>query len=168
MLGPPMTARGSAEEAIEQMQRGFALCQSVGAEICRPIFLGFLAEAESAAGRTDAALKIIGDALTLTDETKERWHEPELWRLKGIFLVSHKEESQAEACFCRAIEIARSQSAKLPELRVTTDLERLWWEQREAAKARDLLAPVYGWFTEGYDTSDLKDAKLLLDELTSE
>ncbi len=168
LLGPPMTARGNAEEAIEQMQRGFALCRSAGAEICRPIFLGFLAEAESAAGRIDAALKIIGDALTLTDETKERWHEPELWRLKGIFLISNKEESQAEACFCRAIEIARSQSAKLPELRVTTDLARLWWDRGKSAKARELLEPVYIWFTEGYDTSDLKDAKLLLDELTSE
>ena len=168
MLGPPMTARGNAEAAIVQMQRGFALCRSAGAEICRPIFLGFLAEAENAAGRADAALKTIDDALTLTDETEERWHESELWRLKGVFLASLKEAAQAEACFCRAIEVARSQSAKLPELRVTTDLARLWCDQGKSAKARELLEPVYIWFTEGYDTSDLKDAKLLLDELTSE
>jgi predicted ATPase len=168
MLGPPMTARGNAEEAIGQMQRGFALCRSAGAEICRPIFLGFLAEAESVAGRVDAALKTIDDALTLTDETEERWHESELWRLKGVFLASLKEAAQAEACFCRAIEVARRQSARLPELRVSTALARLWRDQGRPVKARELLAPVYVWFTEGFDTSDLKDAKLLLDELASE
>ncbi len=168
MLGPPMTARGNAEAAIEQMQRGFALCRGVGAEICRPIFLGFLAEAENAAGRVDAALKTIDDALTLTDETEERWHESELWRLKGEFLASLKEAAQAEACFCRAIEVARGQSARLPELRVATALARLWRDQSRPIEARELLAPVYVWFTEGFDTSDLRDAKLLLDELASE
>ena len=168
LLGPPMTARGNAEEAIEQMRRGFDLCRRVGAGICRPIFLGFLAEAESAAGRADAALKTIDDALTLTDETEERWHEPELWRLKGVFLAANKEAAEAETCFGRAIEVARGQSARSPELRAATSLARLWRGQDKPFEARELLAPVYDWFSEGFATSDLKGAKLLLDELASE
>jgi predicted ATPase len=92
-------------------------------------------------------------------------HQAELYRLKGLALAATGEEGEAAAWFQRAIDTARSQQAKSLELRAATSLARLWVDQGERQKARDLLAPIYGWFTEGFDTADLKDAKALLDQL---
>jgi predicted ATPase len=89
----------------------------------------------------------------------------ETWRVRGHVLVSVGRSEQAEECFGRALVVARSQSARVFELRVTANLARLWRDQGKPTGARDLLAPIYGWFTEGFDTPDLKDAKALLDEL---
>jgi predicted ATPase len=101
------------------------------------------------------------------DTTGERWYAPELNRLKGELLLQQNSDNQreAETCFHHAIRIAQSQQAKSWELRATTSLARLWQQQGKRQEAHDLLAPVYGWFTEGFDTADLKDAKALLDEL---
>lgn len=117
--------------------------------------------------RINEALATVDRALTRVGETQERWHEAELWRIKGELLPPRADRAgpEGEACFRRAIEVAREQSARSPELRATVNLARLWSEQGERRKASDLLAPIYGWFTEGFDTDDLKDAKALLDEL---
>jgi predicted ATPase len=107
-------------------------------------------------------------ALDRVKTTGERLYEAELHRLMGEVLSSHPERdlAEAKACFRRAVEVAKEQGAKSLELRAATSLAGLWAEQGKRAQARDLLAPVYGWFTEGFDTADLKDAKALLDELT--
>jgi predicted ATPase len=101
------------------------------------------------------------------DITGERWYDPELYRLKGELLLQQSSDNQAEAedCFHHALDLARNQQAKSFELRTATSLARLWQQQGKRQEAYDLLAPVYYWFTEGFDTADLKDAKALLDEL---
>ncbi len=99
-------------------------------------------------------------------QSGERWPEAEIHRLKGELMLSMEgADAGAERCFRRSIEVARGQQARSPELRAATSLARLWAEQGERQKAYDLLAPVYDWFTEGFDTADLKDAEALLDEL---
>jgi predicted ATPase len=99
--------------------------------------------------------------------TKERWAEAEIHRLRGTLLLSIQEDAAAEDSYLRALEVARQQQAKFWELRAALSLARLWRDQGKVQQARELLAPVYGWFTEGFDTRDLKDAKALLEELSS-
>src|SRR5262249_40818263 len=108
------------------------------------------------------------EALTFAETTGERWYEPELYRLKGELLLQQSagNQSEAEACFHKALDIARTQQAKCFELRTATSLARLWQQQGKRQEAHDLLAPVYHWFTEGFDTLDFKDAKALLEALT--
>jgi predicted ATPase len=115
----------------------------------------------------EAGLTALAEALTLADTTGERWYAPELYRLRGELLLQQNSDNQAEAetCFHHALDIARSQQAKSFELRTATSLSRLWQQQGKRQAAHALLAPVYNWFTEGFDTADLKDAKVLLDEL---
>jgi predicted ATPase len=110
---------------------------------------------------------VLAEALTHANTTGDRWYEPEIHRLKGALLLqrSSDHEAEAEACFHHALNIARSQQAKSFELRTATSLAKLWQQQGKRQEAHDLLAPVYGWFTEGFDTADLKDAKALLGEL---
>jgi len=110
---------------------------------------------------------MLTEALTLTDTTGEQWYASECYRLKGELLLQQSSDNQAEAesSFHHALEIARSQQAKSFELRVATSLARLWQQQGKRQEAYDLLAPVYGWFTEGFDTADLQEAKALLDVL---
>jgi len=114
-----------------------------------------------------AGLTALAEALMLVDTTGERWYEPELHRLKGELRLQQSPDSHAEAhaCFQQALDVARSQQAKSLELRAATSLGRLWQQQGKHAEARQLLAEVYGWFTEGFDTPDLREAKALLDEL---
>ena len=102
----------------------------------------------------------------LAQETGERWWEAEIHRLKGVSLLSQHCLTESEASFQGSIRIAQAKQAKSLELRAVRDLAQLWGEQGRHAEARDLLAPVYGWFTEGFDTADLKQARALLDELT--
>jgi predicted ATPase len=131
-----------------------------------PYNLGTLASAVAVAGRSHAALSVIAEALAL--DTDECWSEAELQRLNGEIRLAEGgagAASDAEACFERSLDIARRQSASSWELRTVTSLAGLWRDQGKHAEAHDLLAPVYGWFTEGFDTADLKDAKALLDEL---
>ena len=110
---------------------------------------------------------MLTEALALVDTTDERWYAPELHRLKGVLLLQQHADHQAEAeaCFYHALELARNQQAKSFELRTATSLARLWQQQGKRQEAHDLLAPVYGWFTEGFDTADLQEAKALLEEL---
>jgi predicted ATPase len=105
--------------------------------------------------------------LTLVDITGQRWYEAELYRLQGALLLqgSSENSTEAETCFHHALDLARNQQAKSLELRAATSLARLWQQRGKRQEAHDLLAPVYNWFTEGFDTADLKDAKVLLDEL---
>src|SRR5499426_2377273 len=128
--------------------------------IGRPYFLSLLAEAHSVIGQPEAGLTVLTEALALVDTTGERVWEPELYRLKGALLLRQSSDNQAEAenCFHHAISIAQSQQAKSWELRTTTSLAKLWQQQGKRQEAYELLAPVYGWFTEGFDTADLKDA----------
>src|SRR5262249_6236541 len=118
----------------------------------------------------EAGLTVLAEALTLADTTGERWYEAECYRLKGVLLLQQHSDNQAEAesCFHKALEIACNQQAKSLELRAATSLARLWQQQGKRQEAHDLLAPVYGWFTEGFDTVDLQDAKVLLAELGEE
>ena len=121
------------------------------------------ADAEAGLGHREAALVISNEALRMTRTRGENWLEAELVRRRGELLRDR--DAVAEELFCEAIEIAQRQQAKLWELRAATCLARLWHDQGRRAEAHDLLAPVYGWFTEGLDTPDLKEAKALLDEL---
>ena len=133
----------------------------------QPYHLALLAEAHGTLGKPEAGLAVLTEALTLVDITGERWYEPELYRLKGELLLQQSSDNHAEAesCFHQAIAIAQNQQAKSLALRASTSLARLWQQQGKRQEAYDLLAPVYGWFTEGFDTPDLKEAKALLDEL---
>jgi len=133
----------------------------------RPYFLTLLAEAYMETGRLDDGLIALTEALAAADERENRHYEAEMHRLKGELLLRQGEFNAAEAqsCFGRAIEIARKQSAKSLELRATTSLARLLAKQSRRDEARTTLAEIYDWFTEGFDTADLKDAKALLAEL---
>ncbi len=128
-------------------------------------------------GQTEEGLRVLAEPLTLLEKTEGRFYEAELHRLKGELLLAQETQmskvkgqmskvEEVKACFQQAIKIARRQQAKSLELRAATSLARLWQQQGKPAEARDLLAPVYNWFTEGFDTADLKDAKALLDELS--
>jgi predicted ATPase len=129
--------------------------------------LALLAEAYGTMGQPTAGLTGLAEALTLTDKTGERWYEPELYRLKGALLLQQSVDNheEAHACFQQALNVARAQQAKSLELRAATSLSRLWQQQGKRHEARQLLAEVYGWFTEGFGTTDLREAKVLLDQL---
>ena len=141
-------------------------CRACGTELGRPGDLASLAAAYGKAGRTDDALALVAEALALVERRDERAWEAEIYRVKGELLLESGGSSEAETCFRRAIEIARRQSAKSLELRATTSLARLLDKQGKQDEARRMLGEIYGWFTEGFDTADLKDAKALLEELS--
>jgi predicted ATPase len=158
---------GEPERAITQIERGLAAYRATSAELWLPYFLGLLAEAHGKAGEPTAGLRLLDDGLARVERTGERWCVSELNRLRAELLLSlaDSDEEEAEAALHQSIAVAREQSARMWELRAATSLARLWAEQRRRAEGRDLLAPVYDWFTEGFDTADLKEAKALLDEL---
>jgi predicted ATPase len=167
LRGWTLAHQGQVKEGIEQIHQGLRAYRATGAEIRRPHFLALLAEAHGIRGQPETGLATLAEALALADTTEEGFYEPELYRLKGALLLQQNSDNQAEAeaCFHKALDIARSQQAKSFELRTATSLARLWQQQGKRQEAHDLLAPVYGWFTEGFDTADLKDAKALLDSL---
>jgi predicted ATPase len=168
MRGWVRAYQGQAQAGIEQMHQGLIAIRATGAEIWRPYFLALLAEAHGIMGEPEAGLTALAEALTLAETTGERWYESELYRLKGELLLQQNSDNQAEAehCFQQAISIAQNQQAKSFELRTATSLARLWQQQGKRQEAHDLLAPIYGWFTEGFDTVDLQEAKALLDALS--
>jgi predicted ATPase len=141
--------------------------RSTGATVWITAYLSCLALAYADLGKFDDAWRCIGEALTVAATTKERWYEAEINRVAGEIALQapERDATKAEAYFERALEISRKQQAKSWELRAATSMARLWRDQGKRDEARDLLAPVYGWFTEGFDTLDLKEAKALLDEL---
>src|SRR5215510_8645475 len=132
-----------------------------------PIFLAYLAAAYAQIGQVDEGLHVLAEALAVVDTTGGRNHEAELHRLHGELLLQQPvpEAPVAETCFQQALDVARRQQAKSWELRAATSLAQLWQQQGKQAEARELLAPIYGWFTEGFDTADLQEAKALLEEL---
>jgi predicted ATPase len=133
----------------------------------RPYYLALLAEADGEVGQAEEGLHILVEASSHLDKTQDRWVEAELSRLRGDLLlaVSPDNPLAAETCFHQALDIACHQQAKSLELRAATSLARLWQQQGKRVEARELLAPVYGWFTEGFDTADLQEAQVLLGEL---
>jgi predicted ATPase len=167
LRGWGLVQQGQAQEGIEQIHQGMMALRATGAEIWRPYWLALLAEAYGTLGQPEAGLMVLTEALALVDTTGERWYEPELYRLKGELLLQQHADNQveAEACFHQAITIAQNQQAKSFELRAARSLSKLWQQQGKCQEAHALLAPVYGWFTEGFDTADLQEAKALLDAL---
>ena len=156
---------GSADTGISLIEASLAAYRASGNRQWLPAMLAVHATACQNANRLKKALGSLAEAAQVAARSGERWLEPELERLTGEVLIPIGSASEAEPHFEKAITIARNQSAKTWELRAATSLARLWREQGRGAEARDLLAPVYGWFTEGLDTPDLKEAKALLDEL---
>jgi predicted ATPase len=154
-------------EGIALIREGLAAYQATGAGSFRPYHLALLAGGYRSAGQADEALSAVAEALAWADKNDERFYEAELHRFKGELLLKQDQSNTAEAqrCFQWAIAIARKQSAKSFELRATTSLARLLRKQGRRDEARTMLADIYNWFTEGFDTADLKDAKALLDQL---
>jgi adenylate cyclase len=162
-----LAQQGQARAGIEQLRQGLVAWQAIGGGLLRPYFLALLAEVYGTMGQPASGLTVLAEALTFADKTGERWYEPELHRLKGALLLQQSADNhtEAQACFHRALDVARSLQARLFELRTATSLSRLWQQHGKCVEARQLLAEVYSWFTEGFDTLDLREAKALLDEL---
>jgi len=167
LRGWVLAHQGRAQEGIEQINQGLRALRATGAELFRSHFLALLADAHGSIGEPETGLAVLTEALTHVDTTGERWYEPELYRLKGALLLQQSSDHQAEAadCFHHALKIARTQQAKSFELRAATSLAKLWQQQGKRQEAHDLLTPVYHWFTEGFDTPDLWEAKALLEAL---
>ena len=169
--GRALTAEGQHEQGLSLIQQGLEAYRTSGAISRLTHLLAILAESQAHAGQLQMARASLEEALTLAEGSGEPWIKAELYRLKGEFLLNADEGWGAEvvaseSCFKNAINIARNQQAKSWELRAATSLAQLWLSQGRHQDAYDLLAPIYDWFTEGFDTSDLIDAKALLDELT--
>jgi predicted ATPase/class 3 adenylate cyclase len=171
-LGWALAEQGRAEEGIKQIRQGIDTWRATGSTLFyQPFLFGILAEAYWKAGLPEDGLTVLTEALDIVNQTGERFWEAELYRLKGeLTLQSQFQNSQfkgrdgAEECFREAIEIARRQNAKSLELRAVMSLSRLWWTRGKKAEARQMLSEIYGWFTEGFDTADLKAARMLLKE----
>jgi predicted ATPase len=167
LRGWAVTAQGEGAEGIAQMRQGLVAYRATGAELDRLYFLSLLAEGYEKAGQPEEGLTMLGEALATVDDTWERIWEAELHRLKGKLLLMQEGQrvGEAEECFQKALDIARRQKAKSLELRAAISLSRLWQKQGKQEEAHHLLVEIYGWFTEGFDTADLKEAKVLLEEL---
>lgn len=165
--GHAQVGLGQYTEGIAQIQEGIDAYLETGTASWHPVYLGMLAAAYGQRGQAEAGLNHIIKALEIVETTEERWWEPELYRLQGELLLQQSQDNQTETenNFQKAIRVAQSQQAKSWELRAATSLARLWKHQDKPHEARALLAPVYTWFTEGFDTLDLQEAKALLDEL---
>jgi len=165
--GPALMAADPAK-AIERIEAGIASCEKINNRAFRPVWLTGLAEAQLAAGRVKEALDSVDSALATADRTRERWMNAELWRLKAQIVPRLRRggaPDQAEACLRRALDCANKQQSRMLALRAATSLAELWESRGLHDKARELLAPQYAWFTEGFDTPDLRQAKRLLDSL---
>jgi predicted ATPase len=164
LRGWALAAQGQWAEGIAQIREGFAAFRATGAGVFWPWFLALLAEACGQAGQINEGLCALGEALTAVQTKEDRFYEAEVYRLKGVLLLqdstAHQEE--AEEHLQQALNVARRQQAKSLELRAAMNLVRLWQQQGKRTAAQDLLAPIYGWFTEGFDTADLQEAQALL------
>ncbi len=159
--------QGQGGEGLAQMRQGLAAVLATGHTLTQPLCLVLLADAEGHAGKVDEGLRLLAEALAAIEASGRGDLLAEAYRLQGELLLrqAFPEAAQAEACFQQALAIARRQQAKSWELRATTSLSRLWQQQGKRDQAHDLLAPIYHWFSEGFDTADLQDAKALLNEL---
>ncbi len=156
------------EDGISEMRRSLSSFATAGALV--PLFIGLLADCYARLRRYQEGLSVVAEGLARAAETGERMAEAELHRVKGDLLIMRApaEHAEAERCFAGAIEIARRQKARFWELRATVSFARLLASQGHRDEARQMLAEIYGWFTEGFDSADLKDAKGLLEELSGE
>jgi predicted ATPase len=169
--GWALAMQGQGEEGIAQLQQGIAAFRAAAGDLDRPRILAHLAEVYGQVGQTEAGLTTLAEALAVAHKTGGRYWEAELHRLRGELLLNaecgvRNAELTAEECFQQALEIARQQQAKSLELRAAISLGRLWQRQGKRDAARQLLASVYSWFTEGFDSPDLREAKVLLEELS--
>ncbi len=160
---------GKASDAAQIINSAISAMQSTGATLWLPLHLAYLSKAQAELGQFDDAWRSLGKALSVIETTKEKWFEAEVNRRAGevALLTSRPDQAKAEAYFEHALNVSRAQQAKSLELRASMSLARLWRDQGKAEQARELLAPVCGWFTEGFETRDLKEAKTLLEELWS-
>jgi predicted ATPase len=167
--GCVLAPTSKASDAVHRITSGIPAFRSTGATYFLPTWLSYLAKAYADLGQFDDAWHCIGEAIVVVEKTKETWWEAEVNRIAGeIALMSpERDTAKAEAYFNRALEVARKQQAKSWELRAAMSMARLWRDQGKRDAARELLAPVYGWFAEGFDTLDLKEAKALLGELNA-
>jgi class 3 adenylate cyclase/predicted ATPase len=165
--GSLLALTGKASDAVQMLIPGITARRSTGATVWMPLYLSYLTRAYAELGQFDDAWRSIDEAMTAVETTKERWCEAEVLRTAGEIALKSPvpDAAKAEACFERALAIARARQAKSWELRAAMSMARLWRDQGKRQRARDLLAQVYGWFTEGFDTLDLKQAKTLLEEL---
>ena len=167
--GCVLALTGKASDAVLTITSGITAFRSTGSTTDLSLYLSYLAEAHADLRQFDNATRCIGEAMNIVEATKERWYEAEVNRIAGeIALLSLEPDvAKAEIYFERALAVARKQQAKSWELRAAMSLARLWRDQGKRQQARGLLASVYGWFTEGFDTLDLKEARALLDTLGS-
>ena len=166
LRGWALATSGHEEDGIAQIRQGLAASQAMGAMLDRPYHLALLAEASAQVGQTAEGLEALAETLATLAQSRARWWEAELYRLRGALLLhAGAQPGEAEACFHQALAVARRQQAKSLELRAVMSLSRLWQQQGKRAEAHALLAPIYGWFTEGFDTADLQEAKTLLEAL---
>ena len=193
--GWALAQQGQEKEGIAQIRQGLAASRATGAGVGWPYWLALLAELHGKVGQVEEGLSLLDEAMTVVDTTRERFYEAELYRLKGELTLQQSGASlgqvpdksqtsrdksevsnpqlltpsiqEAEACFLKAIGVARKQQAKSLELRAATSLARLWQQQGKKAEAHRMLSEIYNWFTEGFDTKDLQEAKALMDELAS-
>jgi predicted ATPase len=157
---------GQAADAVQMLTFGITALRSTGVTVWMPMYLACLARAYAELDQFDDAWRCMREAMATIETTKERWCEAEVNRMAGeLALLSEPDAASAEAYFERALAIARQQQAKSWELRAAMSMARLWRDQGKRQQAHDLLAPTYGWFTQGFDTLDLKEAKALLDAL---
>jgi predicted ATPase len=167
--GCSLALGGKASDAAQTITSGLTAMRSTGTTMWMPFWLANLTRANADIGQFDSARRCIGEAIAVAETAKERWCEAEVIRIAGeIALLSPEPDvAEAEAHFERALAVARQQQAKSWELRAVMSMVRLWRDQGKRDEARNLLAPVYNWFTEGFDTRDLKEAKALLNTLAA-
>lgn len=163
--GEALAMMGEPHEGLSAMHDAVAVWQSLGVRCYSTGVLAGLSRAQGEAGRTEAALTTLAEALALLNETEERFYEAEIHRLRGKLLLHQGRAAEAEASLQKAIDVARRQQARSWELRATMSLCRLWEKQGRIGEARDRLAEIYAWFTEGFDTPDLVEARSLLEAL---
>ena len=167
MRGWARALQDQGEAGMAQVRQGVAAWRATSATMLVPYFCTVLADVSARLCHPEEGLQALAEAYTLIERHEERFWEAEVCRLQGVLLLRQPGTSQdeAEACFRRALDIARRQEAKSLELRAAMSLSRLWHRQGKREEARKLLTPIYGWFTEGFDTADLQEAKALLDAL---
>jgi predicted ATPase len=165
--GWALARQGQGEVGRAAIRQGLTASMATGSMLLQPYGLGLLAETYEVGGHPDEGLAVLAEVQAVMAVTGVQWYAAELSRLKGALLLRQAvpDVPQAETCFQQALAVARRQQAKSWELRAARSLARLWQSQGKGTEAYALLAPVYGWFTEGFDTADLQEAKTLLEEL---
>jgi predicted ATPase len=165
--GWALALQGQGETGLAQLRQGLAAQRATAAALAVPYLCTVLADVCAHLGHTEEGLQALAEAHTLIEQHEERWYEAEIYRLRGVLLLRQPETppAEAETWLQRALDVARRQQAKSLELRAAMSLSRLWQQRGKRHEARELLAPIYGWFTEGFDTADLQEAKALLEAL---